>query len=127
MMSFVPLTEDRGVMKKLLVAGTGDVPGANYKICCHYVATLENGTMFDSSRERGSPYEFDLDGGRVIKVNARVWIVAVSRAFSVRTTFDSLCASFFAWCIVTDLRCVCLCVCARARFVWAIVALADVF
>jgi len=32
----------------------------------HYVGVLENGTKFDSSVDRGTPFEFSLGAGRVI-------------------------------------------------------------
>ena len=32
----------------------------------HYTGWLENGTKFDSSVDRGQPFVFPLDGGRVI-------------------------------------------------------------
>jgi FKBP-type peptidyl-prolyl cis-trans isomerase len=63
------LLGDGGVMKKVLSDGRGELPRPGYRIRCHYVATLIDGTKFDSSRDREMPYEFELGAGRVIKVS----------------------------------------------------------
>lgn len=50
-----------------LVEGTGPSPQAGQTAVVHYTGTLENGTKFDSSRDRGQPLEFPIGRGRVIK------------------------------------------------------------
>ena len=41
-----------------VVVGEGASPGANTQIEAHYTGRLENGSVFDSSYERGSPLKF---------------------------------------------------------------------
>jgi FKBP-type peptidyl-prolyl cis-trans isomerase len=48
-------------------AGTGAEAKAGDSVSVHYTGTLENGTKFDSSRDRGQPFTFPLGQGRVIK------------------------------------------------------------
>lgn len=47
--------------------GTGEQAVAGDKVKVHYHGTLLDGTKFDSSYDRGSPYEFTLGKGQVIK------------------------------------------------------------
>ena len=53
-----------GLQYQVLTAGTGVKPTAADKVKCHYHGTLINGTVFDSSVERGEPAEFGV--GQVI-------------------------------------------------------------
>lgn len=52
---------------KDLKVGTGPEANAGQNVSVHYVGTLTNGNKFDSSRDRGSPFQFRLGAGQVIK------------------------------------------------------------
>lgn len=47
--------------------GTGVEAVSGKTVSVHYTGTLENGTKFDSSLDRGQPFSFRLGGGQVIK------------------------------------------------------------
>ena len=47
--------------------GTGAEAVAGKRVSVHYTGTLTNGSKFDSSRDRGKPFQFVLGGGQVIK------------------------------------------------------------
>ncbi|QDZ21454.1 FKBP-type peptidyl-prolyl cis-trans isomerase [Chloropicon primus] len=62
------VTNDGGVKKKVLKKGQGyKRPEKGDKVFVHYVGTLLDGTKFDSSRDKGDPFTFELKAGRVIK------------------------------------------------------------
>ena len=47
-----------GLQYEILNQGTGAKPSASDKVKCHYHGTLINGTVFDSSVQRGEPATF---------------------------------------------------------------------
>lgn len=49
------------------LVGKGAVAKAGDTVRVHYTGTLMNGTKFDSSRDRGTPFDFKLGEGAVIK------------------------------------------------------------
>ena len=57
-----------GVEIATIKEGNGVTPQSGCKVQVHYTGTLTNGKKFDSSRDRGKPFEFTLGKGQVIKV-----------------------------------------------------------
>jgi FKBP-type peptidyl-prolyl cis-trans isomerase len=56
------MTTDSGLQYKEVVAGDGDTPTAADTVTVHYKGTLIDGTVFDSSYERGQPASFPVNG-----------------------------------------------------------------
>lgn len=50
-----------GLQYEIITEGTGPKPSANNEVTCHYHGTLINGTIFDSSVQRGRPASFPLN------------------------------------------------------------------
>lgn len=61
------VTTESGLQYKDLVEGTGAMPQPGQRVTVHYTGTLEDGTKFDSSRDRGRPFTFQVGVGQVIK------------------------------------------------------------
>lgn len=51
-----------GLQFQVLTEGEGEIPGLNDQVKCHYHGTLIDGTVFDSSVERGQPAVFPVNG-----------------------------------------------------------------
>jgi FKBP-type peptidyl-prolyl cis-trans isomerase len=49
-----------------LVVGTGPTAANGSVVTVHYVGRLTNGTIFDNSRTRGTPYTFQIGANQVI-------------------------------------------------------------
>jgi FKBP-type peptidyl-prolyl cis-trans isomerase FkpA len=60
-------TTASGLQYEDIKVGEGDVASAGQTVAVHYTGWLTNGKKFDSSKDRGQPFEFPLGGGRVIK------------------------------------------------------------
>ncbi|NMG22211.1 FKBP-type peptidyl-prolyl cis-trans isomerase [Brasilonema bromeliae] len=61
------VTTPSGLKYTELKEGTGATPKTGQTVVVHYTGTLEDGTKFDSSRDRGQPFSFKLGVGQVIK------------------------------------------------------------
>ena len=63
--------DDNGNLKDMVIddikIGTGDEVKVGDTVSVHYVGTLQDGTEFDSSKKRGTPFDFTVGEGRVIK------------------------------------------------------------
>src|SRR5687767_12308055 len=60
------ITTDSGLGILDTTCGDGEEAVTGATVSVHYVGTLENGEKFDSSRDRGIPFEFPLGAGQVI-------------------------------------------------------------
>ncbi|MEO1086409.1 MAG: FKBP-type peptidyl-prolyl cis-trans isomerase, partial [Acidobacteriota bacterium] len=55
------IVTESGLIYTELAAGTGASPTATDRVKVHYHGTLRDGTVFDSSRDRGEPVTFGLN------------------------------------------------------------------
>jgi FKBP-type peptidyl-prolyl cis-trans isomerase len=60
-------TTASGLKIEVLKEGTGPMPKPGQTVLVHYTGTLKDGKKFDSSRDRGQPFDFVLGQGNVIK------------------------------------------------------------
>ena len=56
-----------GLEYVVLAEGTGEKPTKGARISAHYTGWLTDGTKFDSSKDRGQPFQFAVGTGQVIK------------------------------------------------------------
>ncbi|MEM8603701.1 MAG: FKBP-type peptidyl-prolyl cis-trans isomerase [Cyanobacteria bacterium P01_F01_bin.86] len=61
------VTTESGLQYEDIVEGTGAMPQTGQRVTVHYTGTLEDGTKFDSSRDRNRPFSFTIGVGQVIK------------------------------------------------------------
>ena len=61
------ITTDSGLKYVELKEGTGPAAKAGDQVSVHYTGWLKDGKKFDSSVDRGQPFEFELGAGKVIK------------------------------------------------------------
>ncbi len=60
----------RDVSVEIFAAGDGiNYPTKGNTVIVHYTGSLRNGTIFDSSRDRGKPFKFTLGADQVIPGN----------------------------------------------------------
>jgi FKBP-type peptidyl-prolyl cis-trans isomerase FkpA len=55
------------LVTETLKPGTGAEAKAGHRVTVHYVGTLNDGSKFDSSRDRGEGFRFTLGKGEVIQ------------------------------------------------------------
>ena len=60
-------TTDSGLKYVVIEEGDGASPQKGENVTVHYTGTLEDGTKFDSSRDRNRPFSFKIGVGQVIK------------------------------------------------------------
>ncbi|MDZ8078584.1 MAG: FKBP-type peptidyl-prolyl cis-trans isomerase [Nostoc sp. SerVER01] len=61
------VTTPSGLKYVEIKEGTGATPERGQTVEVHYTGTLQDGTKFDSSRDRGQPFKFKIGVGQVIK------------------------------------------------------------
>ena len=67
----VSVAQDGGILKTILKEAPADAlgpPPAGFEVTAHYTGTLaSDGSKFDSSVDRGTPFKFTIGQGQVIR------------------------------------------------------------
>mmetsp|Transcript_11605 Transcript_11605/g.11988 ORF Transcript_11605/g.11988 Transcript_11605/m.11988 type:complete len:162 (+) Transcript_11605:54-539(+) len=63
---YIEVTNDRGILKKIIKEGNGENIPIGVTAIVHYTGKLITGEIFDSSRTRGTPFEFNIGQREVI-------------------------------------------------------------
>eukprot|EP00871_Galdieria_phlegrea_P005202 jgi/Galph1/5683/GphlegSOOS_G4392.1 len=61
------ISGDGGVIKRIQTPGTGPLISSGSTVTVNYVGKLDNGEVFDSTKERQEPFTFTVGQGQVIK------------------------------------------------------------
>ncbi len=61
------VTTASGLQYQDILVGSGAAAKSGDTVSVHYTGTLADGSKFDSSLDRGTPFEFTIGAGRVIK------------------------------------------------------------
>lgn len=64
--SDAPVTEPTELVVEDVSIGSGEAVSEGNEVTVHYTGTLLNGTKFDSSLDRGQPFQFTVGTGQVI-------------------------------------------------------------
>ena len=61
------ITTASGLQYEEITLGEGETAQAGQTVTVHYTGWLTDGSKFDSSRDRGLPFQFNLGAGEVIR------------------------------------------------------------
>lgn len=63
----VHITKDGGIIKKMIRAGEGETPEQGQEVVVNYEGRLEDGAVFDASKDHGEPLKLNIGTGQVIE------------------------------------------------------------